>query len=233
MSASRVDQWLRRETPRTREALESASKYFDGNDHLTVHTLEAVYGQESSFGTMLGVRGSTDAAGHFHLKPDTAKRYGLSVSKSNDQRFDIEYASSAAARYLKDLDAMFSTHTALFKAPNTIPIRNISVRKEFTLAAYNGGEGRIATAQHLAEEAGKDPQLWSDVAPLLESAGDSQTKAKEIRQYLELVPAYEVEFAKKSTANRKLKQKKASKRTGGCSDGHWRTIDGRPVFICN
>ncbi|MBI1976295.1 MAG: hypothetical protein HYS56_02160, partial [Candidatus Omnitrophica bacterium] len=85
---SNVDVWLERETEYKRKSLESASRYFDANDNLTVNTLEAVYGKESSFGTMLGERGSTDAAGHFQLKPDTARKYGLSVSKNNDQRFD-------------------------------------------------------------------------------------------------------------------------------------------------
>lgn len=65
---SNVDRWLGRETPRVRKALESASRHFDSSDNLTVNTLEAVYGQESSFGTMLGRRGSSKAAGHFHCK---------------------------------------------------------------------------------------------------------------------------------------------------------------------
>lgn len=103
-TSSNVDQWLERETPRVRQALESASRYFDANDQLTVNTLEAVYGRESSFGTMLGERGATAAAGHFHFKPNTAREYGLHVSKENDQRFNNDYAASAAARYLKDID---------------------------------------------------------------------------------------------------------------------------------
>jgi hypothetical protein len=79
------------------------AKMRQGREHyrLTVNTLEAVYGRESSFGTLLGIRGSSKAAGHFQFEPDTASRYGLSVSKKNDQRFDIDRASSAAARYLK------------------------------------------------------------------------------------------------------------------------------------
>jgi len=39
---SNVDAWLKRETPRTRRALESASRHFDTDDSLTVNTLEAV-----------------------------------------------------------------------------------------------------------------------------------------------------------------------------------------------
>lgn len=43
---SDVDRWLERETPRARKALESASRYFDGNDRLAVNTLEAVYAKD-------------------------------------------------------------------------------------------------------------------------------------------------------------------------------------------
>ena len=229
---SNVDVWLRRETPRIRKALESASRYFDSNDTLTVNTLEAVYGRESSFGTMLGERGSADPVGHFHLDPATARRYGLSVSKTNDQRFDINYASSAAARYLKDLHTMFGQKTSLLQGVDTIAITSISERKKFTLAAYNGGEGRIARAQQLAEQSGKDPRSWVEVEKFLELARATKSKAKEIRQYVDIVPAYESEFAKKSSANKNMKQKKARRENVRCTQGHWVTIDDRPIFIC-
>ena len=94
--ASNVDSWLKRETPHIRKALENASTYFDHNDILDVHTLEAVYAKESSFGTLLHERGIDSAAGEFQLYKATAKQYGLSVSKENDQHFDIDYASIAA-----------------------------------------------------------------------------------------------------------------------------------------
>ena len=227
-SSNNVDRWLGRETPRIRKALESASRHFDGNDTLTVNTLEAVYGQESSFGTMLGTRGSSGAVGHFHLKPDTARRYGLGVSRQNDQRFDINYASSAAARYLKDLDTMFSKKTGLGKWLETIAVRNTSERKKFALGAYNAGEGRIATAQRLAKEAGKDPEAWGDVEAFLESAGATA----ETVQYVRQMPLYEAEFSQKSPANKKLKQKAVRNSHARCTIGHWVTIDNRPVFIC-
>ncbi len=230
---SSVDRWLGRETNRTRKALESASRYFDGNDSLTVNTLEAVYGQESSFGTMLRERGSTVAAGHFHLKPDTAERYGLSVSKNNDQRFDIDYAASTAARYLKDLNTKFSEKTTLSRGKETIPINRISERKKFVLGAYNGGEGRVAAAQQLAKEAGKNPQSWSEVEKFLEVAEATKDKAYEIRQFVEKVLFHEAEFAIKSKADKNTKRKEPRKGTYRCTEGHWVTIDDRPVFICD
>ena len=158
---SDVDLWLGRETDHIRKALENASRYFDRNDSLTVNTLEAVYSQESSFGSdsFLGKRGDSVAAGHFQLKSGTAKQYGLIVSKKNDQRFDIDYASSAAARYLKDLDSMFSKKTNL-------------------------GSGLETTS-----------------------------------------------FASKSLADKNMKQKEPRKGNYRCTEGHWRTIDDRRVFI--
>lgn len=220
---SNVDRWLKRETSRVRKALESASRYFDANDNLTVNTLEAVYGRESSFGTMLGERGSSGAAGHFQFEPKTARRYGLSISKQNDQRFDIDRASSAAARYLKDLNTWFGKRTTLSKGLQTIPVKSISERKKFVLGAFNAGEGRIADAQRRAEKSGKNPQLWEDVAGYL---------SRETQQYVEKVPLYEAEFALKSPANKNVKKKSVRKGKYRCTVGHWRTIDDRPVFIC-
>lgn len=226
---SNVDQWLERETPRVRKALESASRYFDANDNLTVNTLEAVYGRESSFGTMLRERGSTVPAGHFHFKPDTAKEYGLNVSKNNDQRFDIDYASSTAARYLKDLDNRFSEDTKTI-----IGVQNSVERQKFTLAAYNGGPRRIADAQQRAKQAGTDPTLWSNVEKFLESEDTSRSKADEIRQYVERVLSYQAEFAVKSPAGKTIKHKEPPRRGEYlCTNGHWVTIDDRPVFICD
>lgn len=230
--SSDVEVWLTRETPRIRRALENASRYFSGSDRLTVNTLEAVYARESSFGILVGTRGSANAAGHFQFKPATARDYGLSVSKHNDQRFDIDYAASAAARYLKDLNTMFSKKAEDPKGTKSIPVSNAAERYKFVLGAYSGGPGRVAGAQHLAEQAGKNPRFWADVQGFLEAAGSTPFAANETRRYVEQVPLYEAEFAVKSPANKNLKRKVP--RTGErlCKDGHWRTIDDRPVFIC-
>jgi len=233
---SDVDVWLKRETPHVRRALESASRHFDADDVLTVNTLEAVYGQESSFGTpsQLGERGSTGAAGHFQFEPPTAKRYGLSVSRHNDQRFDMDYASSAAARYLKDLDTTFRKKTTVLRKEglDSIPVRSSSERKKFVLGAFNAGEGRVARAQRLAEQAGKNPLVWSNVQQFIAEAGGGESKEKEAIEYVEKVLGYEAEFAIKSPADKSKKQRKPGKKQAWCTEGRWRTIDDRPVFIC-
>src|SRR3989338_10673415 len=121
-SSSDVAVWLGRETPHVRKSLENASRHFDGNDNLTVNTLEAVYAQESSFGSSVRKRGSSGAAGHFQFESRTAKEYSLTVTKENDQRFDIDYASSAAARYLSDFVTLFSKTTKIREGAVTIVI---------------------------------------------------------------------------------------------------------------
>ena len=230
---SNVDVWLELETVHKRQALENASRYFDEYDDLTANTLEAIYGRESSFGTRQKERNITGPAGHFHLEKATAKDYSLVVSKNNDQRFDIGYASSAAARYLKDLNSIFNKASILSKRVSTVPVKSSSERKKFILGAYNGGQSRIARAQYLAKQAGKDPQLWDDVKDFLEKAGATKNKVKEICDYVESVLAYETEFVEKSLANKKTKNKEGKKIGIRCTEGHWVTIDDHPVFICD
>ena len=231
--ASDVDIWLKRETPHVRKALENASSYFDNKDKFNVNTLEAIYAQESSFGILKRERGSKAPAGEFHLGVATAKRYGLTVTKENDQRFDIDYASITAARYLKDLNKFFAKKTPLLKDLTTIPIQDISERRYFVLAAYNAGEGSIAKAQRLALQAGKDPTSWNDVKEFLKAADFDAKKVKEIRDYIENVPKNEAEFAKKSLADKKAKDRKISKPKSQHSECRWITKDGHHILICD
>lgn len=230
---SNVDQWLERETPRVRQAFESASQHFDANDSLTVNTLEAMYGQENSFGVLLGTRGAEGPAGHFQFKADTAREYSLRVSKENDQRFNIDYASSAAARYLKDIDNMFSKTATPSNSSTPFAVKDSSERYKFVLVAFNGGPGRVTRAQHRPQKAGKNPRLWTDVEKFLESEDTPKSVADQMRHYVGAVPLYETEFANKSPAAKHLKSKEPRKDRYRCTEGHWRTIDDRPVFICD
>ena len=67
---------------------------------------------------------------------------------------------------------------------------------------------------------------------VIAEAGTTPAKERETKEYVEDVLRYEAEFAIKSPADKNKKQKKPRKQQAWCTEGRWRTIDDRPVFIC-
>lgn len=230
-SDSNVGTWLERETPHKRAALENASRHFDDKDALTVNTLEAIYGQESSFGKNRRKRGIAGAAGDFQLERQTARRMGLTVGEKNDERFDADNASAASAKYLKMHDRAFTKKTTLAGNLSTTPVEDSSERKKFAIAAFNAGEGRIAKAQKLAKESGKNPAKWDDIKEYLESAGATPAKSKEVQEYVDNVLKYDAEFSEKSKADKTVKSGTPRKIKKLPEGGHWITLDGKHIFI--
>jgi len=66
------------------------------------------------------------AAGMWQFIPSTAKQYGLEVSDEVDERYNVEKATAAACRYLKNALSKYGDWASV-------------------MASYNGGMGRIST----------------------------------------------------------------------------------------
>jgi soluble lytic murein transglycosylase-like protein len=81
------------------------------------------------------------ARGLWQFMPDTARRYGLTVSRERDERLDIGRSTRAAARYLHDLYEQFGDW-------------------QLALAAYNAGGELIRRA--MAQNHTSDFSLLSD-----------------------------------------------------------------------
>lgn len=58
------------------------------------------------------------AAGFWQLMPETARRYGLEVNEEVDERLNVEKATVAAARYLRDMHKTFGSWTLVAAAYN-------------------------------------------------------------------------------------------------------------------
>ena len=228
---SKVDAWLEKETSHKKKALENASRYFDSKDSLTVNILEGIYGQESRFGDNRRQRGIAGAAGDFQLEKNTAIRFGLIATKENDQRFDIDDASRAAAQYLKVLDNAFREGSVLAVNLKIIGVPDSVERVKFTLSAYNGGEGRIAGAQLKAQIDSQDPRRWDHVKNYLEAAGASPAKVSEIQRYVEEVLENTRDFSKKSKTDKKAKDRQPLKTKNDPKGKRWIMKDSRPVLI--
>lgn len=124
----------------------------------------AVVARESSFNPTAVSSDGHASKGLFQLLDRTGRdllnRLGL---ESEYKPFDPEQNVYLGVGYLKHLHDIFSTETELGNKTKTVVAANNSSLEKLAVAAFNAGEGRVASAQQRALQAGKDPSQYDHI----------------------------------------------------------------------
>jgi soluble lytic murein transglycosylase-like protein len=135
-----------------------------------------------------------DSKGVFQLLDKTGKdlmaRQGL--NPENYDPFNPELNVNLGMGYLRYLHDIFSSPVSLTKSRKTYKAVDQESLEKFAVAAFNAGEGRVASAQSRALAAGKDPATFTDVLPYLPKSTQSYV-ARVVNQRDEFAEAGEQE----------------------------------------
>jgi soluble lytic murein transglycosylase-like protein len=132
--------------------------------------------------------------GVFQLLDKTGKdlmaRQGLNPEMYDP--FNPELNVNLGMGYLRYLHDIFSAPVSLTKSRKTYKAVDHESLEKFAVAAFNAGEGRVASAQSRALAAGKDPSTFTDVLPYLPKSTQSYV-AKVLNQRNDFAQAGEQE----------------------------------------
>ena len=124
----------------------------------------AVVDRESSFNPKAVSSDGHQSKGLFQLLDrtgqDLLKRLGM---ERDYNPFDPEQNVYLGVGYLRHLHDIFSKETALPNKTTTVVAANNSSLEKLAVAAFNAGEGRVASAQQRAFQAGKDPSQYEHI----------------------------------------------------------------------
>ena len=128
----------------------------------------AVVARESSFNPKAVSSDGHASKGLFQLLDRTGRdllnRLGL---ESEYKPFDPEQNVYLGVGYLRHLHDIFSKETELPNRTTTVVAANTSSLEKLAVAAFNAGEGRVASAQQRALQAGKDPSQYDHIEDYL------------------------------------------------------------------
>jgi hypothetical protein len=130
---------------------------------------QSVVKAESSFNIRAVSNDGHASKGLFQLLDSTGEflmSRAEGVPKTYDP-FNPDLNIKLGTNYLRYLHDIFSQPTALPNNLRTIAAADTDSLERFAVAAFNAGEGRVASAQARSESIGKDPALYDQVAPLL------------------------------------------------------------------
>jgi hypothetical protein len=129
----------------------------------------AVVQAESSFNPRAVSSDGHASKGLFQLLDSTGKDL-LARTEAHDRRydpFDPQLNIELGTSYLRYLHDIFRADTTLTQEHRTVGATDPASVERLAVAAFNAGEGRVASAQQRAEKAGKDPSIYDHVAQYL------------------------------------------------------------------
>jgi soluble lytic murein transglycosylase-like protein len=147
------------------ERLTTAGKKFGVEPSLAMAVVKA----ESAFNPKAVSSDGHASKGLFQLL-DSTGRHLLSRAENAERQydpFDPDLNIELGTSYLRYLQDIFQTPTDLPNDHRTRAAADKDSLEKLAVAAFNAGEGRVASAQHRAERAGKNPSHYDDVAPFL------------------------------------------------------------------
>lgn len=147
----------------------------------------AVARAESSFNPKAISSDGHASKGLFQLLDSTGKdlHNKLDIHGRYDP-FNPTMNADLGVNYLRYLHDIFSKETPLPNSLSTIAAANSTSLEKLAVAAFNAGEGRVASAQARAKASGKNPSEYHEVEPYLpESTQDYVSKVLEFRSSFE------------------------------------------------
>ena len=146
----------------------------------------SIIANESSFDTTAVSRDGHYSKGLMQLLDSTGSQYHRQVGIREDyDPFDPEQNVKLGISYLRYLHDIFSKETALPNKTSTVAAANSSSLEKLAVAAFNAGEGRVASAQARAQQAGLNPSDYTDVEGYLPET---------TRKYVERVMQNKIDF---------------------------------------
>ena len=148
-----------------RSRLVAAAQQLGLNPALT----QAVVSAESSFNVRAVSSDGHASKGLFQLLDSTGKHLMTRVEgrETKYDPFNPDLNIKLGSNYLRYLHDIFKVPTELPNKLQTRAAADENSLERFAVAAFNAGEGRVASAQARSESLGKDPAFYDQVAPLL------------------------------------------------------------------
>lgn len=174
---------------RKTERVEEVAKLVDqaGVEHGVDPSLGlAVVRAESSFNANAVSSDGHASKGLFQLLDSTGQEIHQTAQlQTTYDPFNPEQNVELGVRHIRKLLDLFSSENKLINDRMTIPAANISSLEKLAVAAFNAGEGRVASAQQRTMTAGGDPTQYEHVEPYLPES---------TQEYVSRVMGYRDEF---------------------------------------